>query len=109
MRPLAKGLLGDFQAVVGIRSCCSCAGYSEMLLEVMKGWPGRSRSDLENDLLIKNQWDMGAWATCWSWTATSVWTFGLFRCIDGNRRRTRKDQCQCILIIFSVSEQRRRV
>jgi len=81
MRFLAKGLLGDFQAVVGIEASCSWAGYSEMLLEVMKRWPGRSRSDLENDILMKNHGAVGAWASCWSWVASSVWTFGLFRCI----------------------------
>jgi hypothetical protein len=76
----------DFQAVVGIEASCSWAGYSEMLLEVMTRWPKGSRSDLENDLLMKNQGDTKAWASGWSWAASSVWTFGFFRCSDGGNQ-----------------------
>lgn len=42
-----------------------------------------STSDLENNLLMKNRWDMGILASCWAWAAVSVWTFGHFRCIAG--------------------------
>lgn len=55
MSPLAKVLLVDFQEFAPTGYCCSFAGSSEMLLEVMKERPNGSRSDSENDLLMKKQ------------------------------------------------------
>lgn len=60
MRVETKGQLGDFQEVASTGSCCSWAGSSRSLLEMLEGRPIGSRSDLENDLLMKNQGAVGA-------------------------------------------------
>lgn len=64
MSPLEKGLLVDSQAVVGIEACCSCAGYSQMILKDDAGLTEGSRSNFENasGLKIKGIYVLGLFA-----------------------------------------------
>lgn len=85
MRPLAKGLLVYFQAVAPTGSCCSCAGSSYMILEDDAGLTEGEQELFGKRPLEEKSRGYGGLAWFSPWAVESVWTFGLFRCIVGER------------------------